>query len=51
MPVADEARVIKDSKGNVLQDGDTVTVIKDLKVKCRPTSTLSAALTHQFCYR
>ncbi|GGK00053.1 zinc ribbon domain-containing protein YjdM [Pseudomonas matsuisoli] len=25
--------VIKDSVGNVLQDGDTVTVIKDLKVK------------------
>ena len=25
--------VIKDSNGNVLQDGDTVTVIKDLKVK------------------
>ena len=28
----DEA-VIKDSVGNTLQDGDTVTVIKDLKVK------------------
>jgi protein PhnA len=28
-----EERVIKDSNGNVLQDGDTVTVIKDLKVK------------------
>jgi len=27
------ARVIKDSNGNVLQDGDTVTVIKDLKIK------------------
>ncbi|SEI97943.1 phosphonoacetate hydrolase [Azotobacter beijerinckii] len=26
-------RVIKDSVGNVLQDGDTVSVIKDLKVK------------------
>lgn len=26
-------RVIKDSNGNVLQDGDTVTVIKDLKIK------------------
>lgn len=25
--------VIKDSNGNALQDGDTVTVIKDLKVK------------------
>ncbi len=28
-----EARVVKDSVGNVLADGDTVTVIKDLKVK------------------
>lgn len=28
-----DERVIKDSNGNVLQDGDTVTVIKDLKVK------------------
>ena len=27
------ARVYRDSVGNVLQDGDTVTVIKDLKVK------------------
>ena len=31
---ADEgARVYRDSVGNVLQDGDTVTVIKDLKLK------------------
>ena len=30
---SDESKVIKDSNGNVLQDGDTVTVIKDLKVK------------------
>jgi len=29
----DDARQIKDSVGNLLQDGDTVTVIKDLKVK------------------
>ncbi|MFA7351071.1 MAG: zinc ribbon domain-containing protein YjdM [Methylotenera sp.] len=29
----DAARVIKDSNGNILQDGDTITVIKDLKVK------------------
>jgi protein PhnA len=29
----DEQRVIKDSVGNVLNDGDTITVIKDLKVK------------------
>ena len=26
-------RVVKDANGNVLADGDTVTVIKDLKVK------------------
>ena len=31
--VADGDKVIKDSVGNVLQDGDTITVIKDLKVK------------------
>ena len=29
----DEALVVKDAHGNVLQDGDSVTVIKDLKVK------------------
>lgn len=29
----DGDKVIKDSVGNVLQDGDTITVIKDLKVK------------------
>lgn len=32
-PVAEEETVIKDSNGNILKDGDTVTVIKDLKVK------------------
>ncbi|NTU98106.1 MAG: alkylphosphonate utilization protein [Chlorobiaceae bacterium] len=30
---AGKARVWKDANGNLLQDGDTVTVIKDLKVK------------------
>ena len=30
---SDEAPAIKDSVGNLLQDGDTITVIKDLKVK------------------
>ena len=30
---SDSSGVIKDSVGNVLQDGDNVTVIKDLKVK------------------
>lgn len=29
----DETRIIKDANGNTLHDGDTVTVIKDLKVK------------------
>ncbi|HEV7271890.1 zinc ribbon domain-containing protein YjdM [Pseudoxanthomonas sp.] len=32
-PAGDEERVTKDANGNLLQDGDTVTVIKDLKVK------------------
>ena len=31
--IGDEALVVKDAHGNVLQDGDSVTVIKDLKVK------------------
>jgi protein PhnA len=29
----EDTKVIKDANGNVLSDGDTVTVIKDLKVK------------------
>ena len=29
----DVEKVIRDANGNVLQDGDTITVIKDLKVK------------------
>jgi protein PhnA len=29
----DEKRIVKDASGNVLNDGDAVTVIKDLKVK------------------
>ena len=28
-----EENVVKDSNGNILQDGDSVTIIKDLKVK------------------
>lgn len=31
--IEETSNVIKDANGNVLQDGDTVTVIKDLKVK------------------
>ena len=30
---AEDTRVVRDAVGNVLQDGDSVTVIKDLKVK------------------
>lgn len=30
---ADQKRVVRDAYGNVLDDGDSVTVIKDLKVK------------------
>ncbi len=29
----EQARIVRDAVGNVLADGDTVTVIKDLKVK------------------
>ena len=30
---ANDQRVVHDAHGNILQDGDTVTVIKDLKIK------------------
>ena len=30
---SEEVKVVCDANGNVLQDGDTITVIKDLKVK------------------
>lgn len=29
----DDQQIVKDANGNVLNDGDTVTIIKDLKVK------------------
>lgn len=32
-PPADGPRLYKDANGNVLEDGDTVTLIKDLKLK------------------
>jgi protein PhnA len=32
-PAAEKQRVWKDAHGNPLQDGDTVTLIKDLKIK------------------
>lgn len=32
-PGDENVRVIKDANGNVLQDGDTITVIKELKIK------------------
>jgi protein PhnA len=35
---ADAPRVVKDSAGNVLADGDTVTIVKDLKVKGSSTA-------------
>ncbi|MBL1143189.1 MAG: alkylphosphonate utilization protein [Proteobacteria bacterium] len=31
--IAEEILIIKDSYGNLLQDGDSISVIKDLKVK------------------
>jgi protein PhnA len=30
---AEQKRIVRDAYGNVLNDGDTVTVIKDLKIK------------------
>ena len=35
---SDITPTIKDSVGNVLADGDNVTIVKDLKVKGSPTS-------------
>ena len=35
---SDSLSIIRDSSGNILEDGDTVVVVKDLKVKGRPTS-------------
>ncbi|MEA9392747.1 zinc ribbon domain-containing protein YjdM [Acerihabitans sp. TG2] len=32
-PAAEQERVVRDGNGNLLADGDAVTVIKDLKVK------------------
>ncbi len=32
----DSEAVVKDANGNILQDGDTVTIIKDLSVKGAP---------------
>ncbi|MEV5029972.1 zinc ribbon domain-containing protein YjdM [Paenibacillus sp. LPE1-1-1.1] len=32
-PAGEADKIVKDANGNVLNDGDTVTVIKDLKVK------------------
>ena len=32
-PTAEAAKVWKDANGNVLQDGDSVTLVKDLKIK------------------
>ncbi len=29
----EDIKVVKDSNGNILNDGDTITIIKDLKVK------------------
>ena len=33
MCIRDSVKIVKDANGNELQDGDTITVIKDLKVK------------------
>ena len=33
LPTSGDTLVVTDSNGNVLNDGDTITVIKDLKVK------------------
>lgn len=34
----EDTNVVKDANGNILQDGDSVSIIKDLKVKGSPTA-------------
>ncbi|MFQ3212867.1 MAG: protein PhnA [Marivirga sp.] len=36
--IEEEGQVVKDANGNVLQDGDTVSIVKDLPVKGAPKS-------------
>jgi protein PhnA len=36
--IADVEKVVKDANGNILKDGDNVSIIKDLKVKGSPVS-------------
>jgi protein PhnA len=36
--IEEEGLVVKDANGNVLQDGDTVSIVKDLPVKGAPKS-------------
>jgi protein PhnA len=38
---AEDKKIVKDANGNILQDGDSVTIIKDLKVK-GSSSTIKA---------
>jgi len=33
LEVVDQKQIVRDSAGNALKDGDTITVVKDLKVK------------------
>ena len=37
LEAAETTKIVRDANGNILQDGDTVTVIKDLKVKASST--------------
>jgi protein PhnA len=47
---ADEAaRVVRDVNGNVLRGGDTVTVIKDLKVKATSASKATRTRSRAWC--
>ncbi len=36
--IGEGERVVKDAVGNILTDGDTVTIVKDLKIKGSPNS-------------
>ena len=48
--VVEAGLVVRDAHGNVLQDGDAVTVIKDLKVKGSSTVIKGAPRSRSSCW-
>ena len=42
----EDTKVIKDAYGNILHDGDTVALIKDLKLKCSSSTIKAGTKVH-----